>query len=361
MLNLFQKSAGQPAFLAGRNFIHPQDKTIVDVTVDGYKLPGIIDVHFHGAFGWDFVFGDPDRIEEMLDQVMARGITGVFPTLITCSEEQRLQALKDIATVARRRTRPPFIHGIYLEGPFLAAEKRGSHPQEYLLKPDMELLEKWQKAAEGLVKIITVAPELPGAIEFIRQAAKSGVFVAIGHSNANWEMTEKAIEAGARQVTHLFNAMPTFHHRQPNMLSHILTNKNLCVELIGDCEHVAPEIVRFIYGLYEPNQIMLVSDAVAPAGMPDGDYELYNTHLVKSGCQCCLRGGGLFGGATLLIDCLPKLAEKAGLSWGLLGTSVWRVPCDHFKIKPPETEVFFDTGMNWLATRVNRQAWYCRP
>ena len=185
MREFFSESNRQPLCLHGKNFIHPQDKTTADVTADGYKLPGIIDVHFHGAFGWDFVFGDPDRIEKMLDQVMARGITGVFPTLITCSEEQRLQALKDIAIVARRRTRPPFIHGIYLEGPFLAAEKRGSHPQEFLLKPDIELLKKWQKAADGLVKIITVAPELPGAIEFISQAAKSGVFVALGHSNAD--------------------------------------------------------------------------------------------------------------------------------------------------------------------------------
>lgn len=360
MGEFFYKGKVQPAVLHGKNFIHPQDKQVVDVVVDGYKLPGIIDIHFHGAFGWDFVFGDPDRIEEMLDKVLIKGITGLFPTLITCPEEQRLQALADIATVARRRGHLPVLHGIYLEGPFLAAGKRGSHPENCLMNPSMELLEKWQKAADGLIRNITVAPELPGAIDFISAATRSGVTVSLGHSNASWDITEKAVAAGATNVTHLFNAMPALHHRQPNLLSYILANRNLCIEMIGDCEHVAPEVVKMVFSMYENSQIILVSDAVAPAGMPDGDYDLYNASLVKTGCQCCLRGGGLFGGATMLADCLPKLAEKAGLSWGLLGTSVWRNPCEQFNIKPPETEVFFDTKMNWQATRYNHHTWYSR-
>ncbi len=361
MGELFTETRRQPICLHGKNFVHPQDKQAADAVIDGYKLPGIIDVHFHGAFGWDFAFGDADRIEEMLDQLLAKGMTGVFPTLITCPEEQRLQALADIASVARRRKRLPMLHGIYLEGPFLAGEKRGSHPENCLMKPTMASFEKWQKAADGLIKIITVAPELPGALEFIAEVTRIGVTVALGHSNADWATTEKAIAAGASHVTHLFNAMPALHHRQPNLLSHVLANRKVNIELIGDCEHVAPEIIKFVYGLFESSQIILVSDAVAPAGMPDGEYQLYNTSLIKSDCQCCLKGGGLFGGATLLIDCLPKLAERAGLSWGLLGTSAWRNPCDQFNIRPPETEVFFDTKMQWLATRFNHQTWYSRP
>jgi N-acetylglucosamine-6-phosphate deacetylase len=360
MRESFYETQIQPEHLQGENFIHPQDKQTVDAAIDGYKLPGIIDIHFHGAFGWDFVFGDPDKIEEMLDKTLAKGITGLFPTLITCPEEQRLRALEDIAAVAHRRNRLPLLHGIYLEGPFLAAEKRGSHPENCLMNPSMELLEKWQRAAGGLIKNITVAPELPGAIDFIAAATRSGVTVSLGHSNADSKATENAIAAGASHVTHLFNAMPAFHHRQPNLLTHILANRNLNIELIGDCEHVAPEVIKMIFGVYENSQITLVSDAVAPAGMPDGTYDLYNTSLVKSGNQCCLRGGGLFGGATMLIDCLPKLAQTTGLSWGTLGTSVWRNPCEQFKIKPPETEVFFDTGMNWQATRYNHHTWYVK-
>lgn len=361
MSDLFKESKTQPACLQGKHFNHPQDKQHIDVSVDGYKLPGIIDVHFHGAFGWDFAFGNPEKIENMLDKVMANGITGLFPTLITCPEEQRMQALKDIAEVARNRKRLPVIHGIYLEGPFLAPTKRGSHPEDCLLNPSLPLLDKWQKACDGLIKLITVAPELPGAIEFIKEATNMGITISLGHSNADWKTTEKAVTAGARHVTHLFNAMPTFHHREPNMLSYVLANRNLSIELIGDCEHVAPEILKFVYGIYENNQIILVSDAVAPSGMPDGEFELYNTRLVKSSCRCCLAGGGLFGGSTLLNQCLHRLSTESGLSWGQLGASVWRNPCKQFGIVPPDTEVFFDTKMNWIGSRHNNHTWYYRP
>ena len=361
MGEFFSESKHQPICLHGRNFVHPHDKQSADAVIDGFKLPGIIDVHFHGAFGWDFAFGDPDRLETMLDQMLAHGLTGVFPTLITCPEEQRRQALEDIALVVRRRQRLPLLHGIYLEGPFLAPDKRGSHPEDCLLKPSMALFSKWQKAANGLIKIITVAPELPGALEFISEVTRTGVTVALGHSNADWETTEKAVAAGATHVTHLFNAMPALQHRQPNLLSHVLSNRKVNIELIGDCEHIAPEIIRFIFDIYESSQIILVSDAVAPAGLPDGNYDLYNAKLVKTGCRCCLQNGGLFGGATLLSDCLPRLVEKAGLAWGMLGASVWRNPCDIFNIRPPETEVYFDTKMNWQATRYNHHTWYYRP
>lgn len=351
------ESKHQPACLAGKTFIHPQDKFLADVSIEGFKLPGIIDIHFHGAYGWDFAFGNPEKISTMLDQVLADGITGLFPTLITCPEEQRLQALRDIACVARQRNRLPILHGIYLEGPFLAARKRGSHPEECLLEPSMALLEKWQKAADGLIKIITVAPELPGAVEFIKEASKTGVIVAIGHSDADWDTTMRAIDAGARHVTHLFNAMPALHHRLPNLLSCVLANRDLSIELIGDCEHVAPEIVKLVFSLYENNQIILVSDAVAPTGMPDGEHQLYGNVLIKSGCRCCLGNGNLFGGSTMLSDCLPRLNEKVGISWGLLGTSVWRNPCKLMNIEPPDTEVFYDEKMNWLASR-HKHTWF---
>lgn len=347
-----------PSVIAGKTFIHPQDKQHTEAATDGFKLPGIIDIHFHGAFGWDFAFGNPQKIDEMLDKVLATGITGLFPTLITCPEEQRIQALRDIARVAADRKRLPVIHGIHLEGPFLAKERRGSHPEECLMAPTMAMLEKWQAECNGLIRIITIAPELPGAIDFIRAASKTGVIISLGHSNADWATTEKAIEAGARHVTHLFNAMPQLHHRQPNLLGCVLANRDLSVEVIGDCEHVAPEMVKLVFSIYENTQIIITSDAVAPTGMPDGEYELYNTKLTKCGYRCCLASTGhLFGGGTMLADCLPRLSQEAGISWGLLGTSVWRNPCNLMKIEPPDTEVYFDSAMKWLASR-HRQAWY---
>jgi N-acetylglucosamine-6-phosphate deacetylase len=354
--NIFE-TAAKPDFLINRSFIHPQDKMLANAAIDGFKLPGIIDIHFHGAFGWDFAFGDVARLNEMLDLVLQTGITGIFPTLITCSEEARIKALRDIAEIIRTRKRPPIIHGIYLEGPFLAAAKRGSHPENELMLPDFSVFEKWQKEAEGNIKIITIAPELPGALEFIKKANEAGIICALGHSDASWDQTRAAIDSGARHVTHLFNAMPSFHHRRPNLLSCILANQGLSVELIGDGLHVSEEILKLTYSLYENDQIIITSDCVATTGLKDGEHNFYQRRLIKSGNSCRLEDGNLFGGSATLTSSLKKLGTESKIAWGILGTSVWRNPCRLLNIDPPETEVFFDQDFNWLATRSSRM-WY---
>lgn len=353
----FCESNSKPGFIDLKRYIHPQDQTSFTSEIDGFKLPGIIDIHFHGAFAWDFAFGNAEKIEVMLDLVMAQGITGVFPTLITCGEEQRLNALKDIADVIRNRKKPPLIHGIYLEGPFLAPARRGSHPEKDLQLPDFALFEEWQDAAEGNIKIITIAPELPGAIEFIEKASENGIICALGHSDADWNQTQAAIDAGASHVTHLFNAMPPLHHRRPNLLSCILANKNLSIEMIGDSVHVAPELIKLGYSIYESDQIIITSDCVATTGLPDGRHNFYGRDLITADHSCRLEDGNLFGGSAILTRSLQKLGQVDKFAWGLLGTSVWRNPCRLLQIEPPNTEVFFDLDFNWKATRCNSH-WY---
>lgn len=346
-----------PARITGGAYIHPQDQQVPDACLDGYRLPGLIDIHFHGAFSWDFSFGGCKEIDEMLDKVMRTGLTGVYPTLITVSEEARIRALKDIAQVCKQRKSLPIIHGIHLEGPFLAPSRRGSHPLEYLMEPDLSLLDKWQEAADGLIKIITIAPELPGAMPFIKKASEMGITISLGHSDADWKTTEEAVVNGARHVTHLFNAMAPLHHRHPGMLTHILAERNLCVEIIGDCRHVAPETVRLVYNLFENNQIIVVSDAVAACGLTDGLHQLYDQTLkVQQGC-CYIADTQLFGGSTILIECLARLNVEAGIPWGLLGTSAWRNPCTLLNLEAPDTEVYFDTEFNWIASRLEDQ-WF---
>ena len=346
-----------PEKLQNYNFIHPQDKTENEIKIDGYQLPGILDIHIHGAFGWDFSFGNPEKINNLLDNLLGTGLTGIIPTIITCEEAQRLQALKDIKQVAETRQALPRIHGIHLEGPYLSPEKKGSHSASLLKTPLIKDLEKWQEAAGGMIKIITIAPELPGAIEFIEAAAKQGIICSIGHSNANADITEKAIAAGAKHVTHLFNAMPALHHRSPNLLSTVLGNQKLSVELIADGAHVSPEIMDLVYKLYEDDQVILTSDAVAPAGLENGTYEFYGTKLEKHNGTCCFQNGHLFGGSKPLTACLKKLTEESNISWGLIGISIWRNPYKLLNIEPPETEILFDTKMNWLASRIN-DTWY---
>ncbi len=342
-----------PLGLSERTFLHPQDKKDKDISSDGFRLPGIIDIHIHGAFGWDFSFGDPEKINELLDKLLVRGITGVVPTLITCTEEERLKALTDIKKVAETRDLLPQILGIHLEGPYLSHEKKGSHPEELLKSPDINELKAWQKAAGGLIKIITIAPELPGSIEFIKEASKLGIICSLGHSEANSSLTLAAIEAGAKHVTHLFNAMPPLNHRAPGLLSAVLTNKSTFIELIADGLHVSPEMIKFVYSNYESDQVILVSDAVAPAGCTDGFYNLYGQDLEIHNGKCCFAGGHFFGGGRLLPECLKIMNEQAEISWGVIGTSIWRTPCKLLGLSAPDTEVLFDSHMKWLASRHN--------
>ena len=350
-----------PDFIENNNFFHPQDyRNNEDIPADGFKIPGIIDVHCHGGFGWDFSFGDTDKINQMLDNMICSGLTGVMATIITSPEEQTIKAIKDIVKVIKTRKALPIIHGIYLEGPFLSKERCGSHQVDLLREPSIDLLKKYQEAAEGLIKVITIAPELPGAIKLIKEAVKIGIHVALGHSNADYSTTEKAVEAGATIVTHLFNAMPQLHHRDANLLTYILTHRDLVIELIADCEHVCPEMLSFVFSFYESSQIMLISDSMATTGLDDGEYNYYNTTIVKKGNRCNLKTGGFFGGATTLPQSLKIMAEKTYMSWGLLGTSAWRSPLDHLQLKSYETEVFFDPKMNWLASSLNNKTWFIK-
>ena len=349
-----------PDFIENNNYFHPQDYRNVDLPGDGFKMPGIIDTHCHGGFGWDFSFGDPEKINQMLDNMLVTGLTGVMATIITSSEEQTLKAIKDIVKVIKTREVLPIVHGIYLEGPFLAKEKCGSHQVDLLKNPSIELLKKYQEAAEGLIKVVTVAPELPGAIDFIKEAVKMRIRVALGHSVADYKTTAKAVEAGATIVTHLFNAMPQLHHREANILTYVLSHRDLAIELIADCEHICPEMLAFIFSFYEASQIMLISDSMATTGLKDGEYDFYNTKIVKKGTRCNLKSGGFFGGATTLPQSLKIMSDKTYMSWGLIGTSAWRTPINHHNLESRETEVYFDTKMNWICSALDHEKWFVK-
>lgn len=349
-----------PEIVSKHNYFHPQDMRITEDSGDGFKLPGIIDTHFHGAFGWDFSFGNSEKINNMLDNLLCTGLTGVLATIITSSEEQTLKAIKDITEVIKTRKILPIVHGIYLEGPFLSKAKCGSHQVELLRNPSIELLKKYQEAAEGNIKVITVAPELPGAIEFIKEAVSMGIRVALGHSAANYETTQKAVEAGASIATHLFNAMPQLHHREANILTYILGHRDLYIELIADCEHVCPEMLGLTYSFYESSQILLISDSMATTGLADGEYDFYNTRIVKKGTKCQLKTGGFFGGATTLPQSLNIIANKTPMTWGLLGTSAWRIPTNVYDLNAHDTEVFFDSNMNWVCSSMDKKVWFTK-
>jgi len=339
-------------------YIHPQDKQkFAGFQTSGFRLLGIIDMHIHGSFGWDFSFGDFDRVNLLLDNLLAIGLTGVVPTLITCDNEKRVEALRVLKRVFETRKKPPLLHGIHLEGPFISNEKRGAHRAELLCKPSVDDFNSWQEASGGNIKIVTIAPELPGAIEFIEAVSKTGVICSIGHSNATSDQTVMAIKAGARHVTHLFNAMPKLHHRNPNVLSAVLANQNISVEIIADGRHISPDIVKFASNLYENEKIILISDAIAPAGCEEGSFEFYGSTIEKKDGICYSEDGVIFGSGMTLVQSVGELCKKHDIQWGFIGTSVWRSPCLLLGIEPPDTEVIVDENMNWVATR-DKTTWY---
>ncbi|MFZ2958413.1 MAG: N-acetylglucosamine-6-phosphate deacetylase [Candidatus Ozemobacteraceae bacterium] len=325
----------------------------------GYRFPGIIDIHVHGAFGWDFSFGDADRIDAMLDRMTETGLTGVVATLITCPEEQRIRALTDIREVASRRERPPHILGVSLEGPFLSPARRGSHPVESLMPLDPVALERWQEAAGGRIRLVTVAPELPGLSALIEVARHLEIRVAIGHTDADHTTTAAAFSAGANHVTHIYNAMRPFSHRDPTAVSAILSNRNATVELIGDGIHVAPEIAALTFSIIGAERLALISDGVCPMGLPDGIHVAYGHRLELKNGRCAFEGGHLFGGGKTLLQAIPGLFQQAGISLASLTTSTSATPARALGMSLPNADVLVDESFLWLATRIEN-TWYWR-
>ncbi len=357
--NVYKVSSKKPEPLRKTRYIHPQE--IKDIDSDnGYMLPGIIDVHFHGCKGWDFAFGDENKTNAMLDHALTTGVTGVVATILTCPEPHLKHVLTTMRQVINERKTLPIIHGLHLEGPFLSKNRRGAHNPNFLQSPCIEKLKEWQELSGGNIKVITVAPELPGALDFIKAAVKMGIKVSLGHSEADWYTTAKAVEAGATSITHIFNAMSPIHHRQPNILSYALLNKELYFELIGDCEHVSPEIIQLLLHSRDNSKLLVVSDSMAVTDLEDGWYNFYENRIAKTATLSRLSDNSLFGGALMLPTCLQRLSKKAHVSWSTLGQSVWRNACDFLEVEPPDVEIYFDKDMVWQATKY-KEEWYYTP
>lgn len=323
----------------------------------GFVHPGFVDFHIHGAFGWDFSLGNTEKVNEMLDSLLTQGIIGILPTIITCPADQLLVALRDLRAIEETRKDPPFILGIYLEGPFLSPERGGSHSRDLLRLPNLDLIDEWNLAAGGLIKVVTVAPELPGAMDFISGLVANDILPAIGHTNADHRTAETAIRKGATHVTHLFNAMRPFTHRDPTAVSAILKSKESTIELIGDAIHLSPEILDLIFSIYPREKIVLVSDGVCPMGLIDGEYPAYGTTLELKSGKCTFPGGHLFGGGKLLSRQYFELLKAGHIAEKSLKACVFDNPLGILGKPLIQSEVYFDEDYSWLASKVNEE-WF---
>ncbi len=292
----------------------------------GVMAPGYIDLHIHGSAGYD-VMDDTAEALPAIERLLARhGVTSYFPTTVTAPMETILRALDRLADAIEKResgdkngnnrARPL---GIHLEGPFISHARRGVHPPELLLAPTLALFDRIWQAARGRIRMMTIAPELDGAPEVIAEAARRGVCVSLGHSDADFETTERGIAAGARHATHTFNAMrPLSHnsldHRSPGILGAVLTDRRVSADIIADGVHLDPSIVKLFASAKGPEQTVLITDATSATGMPDGRYRLGSFEVdVHDGK--CMSNGKLAGSVLTMDRAVRNLARFA--EWDL--------------------------------------------
>jgi len=263
--------------------------------------PSFFDIHVHGAAGHDVMEATPKALSAIGKFLATRGVAHFLPTTVTAPIDRTLHSLEGIvnaieATHERDEAQPA---GIHLEGPFLSHSKRGVHPVTDLQPPSIELFDRLQQAARGHILLLTIAPELPGALDLIAHATRSGVRVSLGHSNATAAETRAAIAAGATSATHTFNAMRRLDHRDPGIAAAVLDSDSLFAELICDGIHVAPEFVRLWLGAKTDARAILVTDGTSATGMPDAHYLLGELEVTVKNGRCLLASDLVSGIETL--------------------------------------------------------------
>ena len=287
--------------------------------------PGFIDIHIHGGAGHDLMEGSNEAVEVIARSIVERGTTSFLPTTLSAPAETLRHSLADLHSVLASWNAAhdgPMAEplGIHLEGPFISAECRGAHPREDLQIPSNNLLQQFLDAAGGWLRILTLAPELEGALELQQYALRKGMRVALGHSGATCEQALRAIDAGASHAVHVFNAMRPFAHRDPGIVGAVLTDDRVMAEVIADGVHVAAAALRLLVRAKGVDRTVLVTDAVSATGMCPGRYLLGGMEIVlgddpRTGLPCCRNREGALAGRVLTQDrAICNMVAMAGVS-----------------------------------------------
>ena len=290
--------------------ILPQDCPQDAVDLKGATvIPGLVDVHIHGCMGADFSDGDYEGLQVMARHLLKEGITSFAPASMTLPYDVLEKAF---ATGKRLADESPEdcarLMGIHMEGPYFSEKKKGAQNGAYLKTPDFEGFKKLYDGCGGLVRIVDVAPELPGSEEFVKQASKLCT-VSVAHTDATYEDAKMAYDNGATHLTHTFNAMSPIAHRAPGVIPAAAENKAVRAELIGDAFHVMPPVVRLIFSVFGPERMVIVSDALRCCGMPKGQYELGGQIVVLEDVVGRLLDGTVAGSITNLYTCMQRMMD----------------------------------------------------
>lgn len=271
-----------------------------------YLIPGLIDLHVHGAVNHDVMDASERALHAISDALAREGVTGFLATTMTASDQEIEKVLTVIAKTPERPIGAALL-GVHLEGPFISKSKMGAQQGEAAQIPDADLVHRWQRAADGKIKLMTLAPELPEAIELIKELKEMGITASVGHTNATYAETEEAIAAGCHYATHLFNAMRGIQQREPGAAGALLLSDKVNAELIVDGFHLHPAIVDLALRVKGKDKLLLVSDAMRAKCMQDGEYELGGQMVYVKKGKATLADGTLAGSTLRLPQALQKM------------------------------------------------------
>ncbi len=274
--------------------------------------PGFIDLLVHGGGGKGFADDSDESINTISDFFFSHGTTGMLASLFSKKIDLLKNDVNRVATYAERH-KDSNIWGIHMEGPFINPLIKGAHKIEYLWEPSVEMWNELNASARGYIKLMTIAPELKGNIDVIRAAASQGVVPSLGHTLALYDDIEKAIDNGAAHVTHMFNAMRPFHHREPGIMVAALLRNELKVELIADGIHVDPIVMKLLHNIKGSGGIILVTDAIRACGMPDGDYHFMDQKIIVKDKRAFLEDGTLAGSTLTMEDAIRNMVQLVGV------------------------------------------------
>ncbi|MCP8617812.1 N-acetylglucosamine-6-phosphate deacetylase [Salirhabdus salicampi] len=277
---------------------------------DSYKIiPGMIDVHIHGANGADTMDGTTEALHIMATSLPKEGTTSFLATTMTQSGEQIEKALKNVKKFINKdqKVGQSEVLGVHLEGPFINKDKAGAQPSDYIIDPNVDLFKKWEKISGNTIKLVTLAPELQGATELIQYLAKQSIVASIGHSDAKLSEVDKAIQEGVTHITHLFNQMRGFHHREPGLAGAALLRDELMVELISDGVHAHPEAVRLAFQQKGADKLILITDAMRAKCLKSGTYDLGGQAVTVTEDKAFLEDGTLAGSVLEMDSALKNM------------------------------------------------------
>ena len=322
------KITGALVFGEDRKFhekdLYVKDELITDSGAEGEEvidasgcvaIPGLIDIHFHGAMGEDVCDGNAEAFEKIAAYEVSRGVTAMCPATLTLPVDDLKHVLSLGAEFAAKgNSKLSDLVGFNMEGPFISPVKKGAQNAEFIRKCDPGIVDEFYEASKGLLKIIGLAPEENPEFEKYIEAVSDKVVVSLAHTNSDYDTAMKAFKAGACHAVHLYNAMTGMSHREPGVVGAVFDSKHVTAELICDGIHIHPAAVRATFEMMGPERMILISDSMRSTGMPDGEYDLGGLAAIKKGREVRLKdGGAIAGSGTDLMDCLRTVVLDMGL------------------------------------------------